>query len=63
MKPTLVYYKILCTAFALLGIFASHAKAQNPLPQFTDIAAQAGLVHPTIYGGVENKKFIIETNG
>ena len=63
IKSALVYYKILCTAFALLGIFASHAKAQNPLPQFTDIAAQAGLVHPTIYGGVENKKFIIETNG
>jgi hypothetical protein len=28
-----------------------------------DVAAQAGLVHPSIYGGVERKRFIIETNG
>ena len=30
---------------------------------FTDIAAESGLVHPTIYGGVDRKRFIIETNG
>src|SRR3954447_18473223 len=30
---------------------------------FVDVARQAGLVHPVIYGGVERKKFIIETNG
>jgi hypothetical protein len=30
---------------------------------FIDVAAQAGLVHPSIYGGVERKRFIIETNG
>jgi len=28
-----------------------------------DIAAQAGLTRPIIYGGVETKKYIIETNG
>jgi hypothetical protein len=31
--------------------------------QFTDIAAQAGLAVPSVYGGVERKRFIIETNG
>ncbi|MGH9347680.1 MAG: CRTAC1 family protein [Vicinamibacterales bacterium] len=31
--------------------------------QFTDIAASAGLTHASIYGGVERKRFIIETNG
>ena len=31
--------------------------------QFADIAARAGLVHPSVYGGVERKRFIIETNG
>src|SRR5687768_12102455 len=31
--------------------------------RFTDIAAVAGLVHPSIYGGVDHKRFIIETNG
>ena len=30
---------------------------------FTDIAMEAGLVHPSIYGGVDRKRFIIETNG
>lgn len=35
----------------------------NDFPAFTDIAAQAGLVHPSIYGGIERKRYIIETNG
>jgi enediyne biosynthesis protein E4 len=30
---------------------------------FTDIAAHAGLSVPTIYGGLEQKRFIIEANG
>ncbi|MEW6127885.1 MAG: CRTAC1 family protein [Acidobacteriota bacterium] len=30
---------------------------------FTDIAKAAGLIEPTIYGGVEKKRYIIETNG
>jgi hypothetical protein len=29
----------------------------------TDVAERAGLVHPSIYGGLERKRFIIETNG
>ncbi len=46
-----------------LCIFSGQAIAQNPLPQFIDIAAQAGLTVPTIYGHPTAKKFIIETNG
>ena len=30
---------------------------------FTDIAEAAGLRSPTIYGGVDNKKYILEANG
>ena len=30
---------------------------------FTDVAAQAGLTHPIIYGGVDRKRFIYETVG
>jgi hypothetical protein len=30
---------------------------------FVDVAEHAGLSEPTIYGGVERKRFIIETNG
>ena len=31
--------------------------------RFVDIAARAGLTHPSLYGGVDRKRFIIETNG
>ena len=30
---------------------------------FTDIAEAAGLKAPTIYGGIENKRYILEANG
>ncbi len=30
---------------------------------FVDIAAQAGFHHPVIYGGVDNKQYIVETVG
>src|SRR5436853_3301691 len=30
---------------------------------FVEVAARAGLTEPTIYGGVDKKKYIIETNG
>ncbi len=31
--------------------------------RFTDVAAQAGLTHPTVYGGVDAKRYIIEVVG
>ena len=35
-----------------------------PFPaRFTDVGAQAGLLNPTIYGGVKAKKYIVETVG
>ena len=55
--------------FVFLTIFATDLFAQTngeikPFPvTFTDIAAQAGLRAPTVYGGVDSKKYIIETNG
>ena len=33
------------------------------LAQFTDVAAQAGLSHPVIYGPEDHKEFILETVG
>ncbi|HWQ32433.1 MAG TPA: CRTAC1 family protein [Blastocatellia bacterium] len=50
---------LLMAAFA----FTARVSAQSALPQFTDIAAQAGLTQPVVYGGVDSKKYIIETNG
>jgi hypothetical protein len=31
--------------------------------RFIDVAAQAGLTHPTIYGGVDTKRYIVEVVG
>ena len=31
--------------------------------RFTDVAARAGLTHPTIYGGVDAKRYIVEVVG
>ncbi len=45
---------------------APQSAVRNPpssVPQFVDVAAQAGLTKPIIYGGVESKRYIIETNG
>jgi hypothetical protein len=40
--------------------------AQDPSAwnvRFVDVTREAGLMHPSTYGGVERKRFIIETNG
>src|SRR4051794_14826818 len=31
--------------------------------RFTDVAAQAGLTHPMVYGGIDSKSYIIEVVG
>jgi enediyne biosynthesis protein E4 len=57
----------LCAVVALALITVSTFQARggdDPWPvTLTDIAAAAGLTHPSIYGGVDRKRFIIETNG
>ncbi len=47
------------------GLFFSQlAKNSNDFPvSFVDIASSAGLTESTIYGGIEKKRYIIETNG
>jgi len=49
----------------LVRAAATQAVGSNPdwPVSLVDVAAQAGLVHPSIYGGVARKRFIIETNG
>jgi hypothetical protein len=52
----------------LTGAWRGGAAGGQPSPsvwdaRFTDIAAEAGLHGETVYGGVERKRFIIETNG
>ncbi len=44
--------------------FSQFAKNSNDFPvSFVDIAPRAGLTEPVVYGGVEKKRYIIETNG
>jgi hypothetical protein len=43
---------------------ADEKNRANDFPvSFVDIASRAGLAEPVIYGGVERKRYIIETNG
>src|SRR6266404_4105043 len=41
----------------------SHSAPVKPIANFTDIAEKAGLTMQEIFGGVETKKYIIETTG
>src|SRR6185503_235147 len=56
----------LCVCAAVIAI-ATIAAGQSTDPswpvRFTDVAERAGLTHPSIYGGVDRKRFILETNG
>src|ERR671922_1056206 len=66
-------YKLTTVALcALLCITLAGARAQERTPSdlvppwsvtFTDVAERAGLRATSIYGGVDRKRFIIETNG
>ena len=35
----------------------------KPLAHFTDVTKKAGLADPVVFGGVDTKKYIIETTG
>src|SRR5689334_17311143 len=47
------------------SLFGQQAKpaAASPIATFVDIAEKAGLTTPNIFGGVDTKKYIIETTG
>src|SRR5438105_7718984 len=50
--------------FSGLALFAQQTKAAPaPLANFTDIAEKAGLTAQNVFGGVNTKKYIIETTG
>jgi enediyne biosynthesis protein E4 len=53
-----------------VAIFPPVGKTQNPKPaeappiaRFVDVAAKAGLSAPNVFGGVDTKRYIIETTG
>jgi hypothetical protein len=49
---------------ALAALLSSPSTQPPAWPvAFTDVARESGLVHTAVYGGVERKRFILETNG
>jgi hypothetical protein len=53
---------VLCIHIAAATIISGQKDGSWPV-RFTDEAAAAGLTKPSIYGGVDRKRFILETNG
>jgi hypothetical protein len=54
----------LLAAIAACALVLAAEGPSTPWPvQFTDIAREAGLTTPSVYGGLTKKRFIIETNG
>jgi len=56
-----IYSGLLCVLCVLLCSLRSTAQ-EFPV-SFTDVASAVGLSEPTVYGEVDKKRFIIETNG
>jgi hypothetical protein len=56
---------ILCLLYLFAAVlFATRIAAGQEFPvSFTDVAGVVGLSDPTIYGDIDKKRFIIETNG
>ena len=55
-----------CLVFALVSATIAHGQAKaasTQLANFTDVAEKAGLTMTNVFGGVETKKYIIETTG
>jgi hypothetical protein len=42
---------------------AARSDQKSPIAYFTDVAAKSGLIMSNVFGGVETKKYIIETTG
>lgn len=62
MKKT--YFLVLLISFSAFFSAAQNSDENKPFSViFTDIAAQAGLRDMIVYGGIDSKKYIIETNG
>ncbi|HXM95135.1 MAG TPA: CRTAC1 family protein [Candidatus Dormibacteraeota bacterium] len=60
--PRLWFLIVLPFSLAL-GLQNPQPAAPKPIAQFIDIGARAGLVATNVFGGVDTKKYIIETTG
>src|SRR5437763_1001536 len=51
------------SCFAQVERSTAPDKPAAPIARFSDIAERAGLTAPNVFGGVDTKKYIIETTG
>ncbi len=72
MNRRVVRAPLVCTltlaATSVAVLLALDAEVQSPPRSpwpvtFSDVGQQAGLSHPSIYGGLDRKRLILETNG
>jgi enediyne biosynthesis protein E4 len=65
--PPLVVIILLINALVSSPVVALSSTDKNGADDFqvsfVEVAARAGLTEPTVYGGVDKKRYIIETNG
>ena len=58
--PVLLLFSLFVAAD---GSSNQNSKSSKPLAYFTDVAKEAGLTMMNVFGGVDTKKYIIETTG
>ena len=56
-------FRLALIAAGFASTFIPHQTPNSWTVTFTDVAERAGLVQASIYGGIDRKRFIIETNG
>ena len=66
--PVNTRWMLLCVCSLVFGALACAQQTKAvappaPIANFTDIAEKAGLTAPNIFGGLDTKKYIIETTG
>jgi enediyne biosynthesis protein E4 len=62
-KAYWISFTLLLPFSILFGVSQLPESTPKPLAHFTDIAKKAGLTDPVVFGGVNTKKYIIETTG
>ena len=57
--------RVLSTHFSLAGLFLTTAlqTSKEKSPQYVDLATQAGVTAINVFGGVDRKRYLLETTG
>jgi hypothetical protein len=58
-----IFLAVVLPFLLLLAVAVPQDKSPKPLAYFTDVAKEAGLTLTNTFGGVNSKKYIIETTG